>query len=98
MVASVGCLPMPLLRHHLARFSAKTLAINSSPIPPQHKPPSGAKSGLAYNIARIGKSPLLCRIRFYAARNGEFSRTKRAPMRHKTELVLKDSSGSLAVD
>src|SRR5258707_10551690 len=24
----------------------KTLAINSSPIPPQHKPPSGAKSGL----------------------------------------------------
>ncbi len=53
---------------------------------------------LAYNIARIGKSPLLCRIRFYAARNGEFSRTKRAPMRHKTERVLKDSSGSLAVD
>jgi len=43
---SVGCLPMPLLRHHLARFSAKLFAINSSPIPPQHKPPSGAKSGL----------------------------------------------------
>jgi hypothetical protein len=37
---------MPLLRHHLARFSAKLFAINSSRIPPQHKPPSGAKSGL----------------------------------------------------
>jgi hypothetical protein len=38
---------MPLLRHHLARFSAKLFAINSSRIPPQHKPPSDAKSGLA---------------------------------------------------
>jgi hypothetical protein len=37
---------MPLLRHHLARFSAKLFAINSSRIPPQHTPPSGAKSGL----------------------------------------------------
>jgi len=46
MAASAGCLPMPLLRHHLARFSAKLFAINSSRIPPQHKPPSGAKSGL----------------------------------------------------
>jgi hypothetical protein len=34
---------MPLLRHHLARFSAKLLAINPSRVPPQHKPPSGAK-------------------------------------------------------
>src|SRR5260370_34680459 len=50
MVAWAGCLPMPLLRHHLARFSAKLFAINSSPIPPQHKPPSGAKSGLALEI------------------------------------------------
>jgi Transposase DDE domain group 1 len=48
MVASAGCLPMPLLRHHLARFSAKLFAINSSRIPPQHKPPSGAKSGLVH--------------------------------------------------
>ena len=46
MVAAAGCLSMPLLRHHLARFSAKLFAINSSSIPPQHKPPSGAKSGL----------------------------------------------------
>src|SRR5258708_37921691 len=46
MVALARCLPMPLLRHHLARFSAKLFAINSSRIPPQHKPPSGAKSGL----------------------------------------------------
>jgi len=46
MVAWAGCLPMPLLRHHLARFSAKLLAINPSRVPPQHKPPSGAKSGL----------------------------------------------------
>jgi hypothetical protein len=38
---------MPLLRHHLARFSAKLFAINSSRIPPQPKPPSGAKSGLS---------------------------------------------------
>src|SRR6201993_2629801 len=48
MVASAGCLPMPLLRHHLARFSANLFAINSSRIPPQHKPPSGAKSGLVH--------------------------------------------------
>ncbi|HET9377687.1 MAG TPA: CNNM domain-containing protein, partial [Chthoniobacterales bacterium] len=47
MVAWAGCLSMPLLRHHLARFSAKLFAINSSRIPPQHIPPSGAKSGLA---------------------------------------------------
>ena len=46
MVASAGCLSMPLLRHHLAPFSAKLFAINSSRIPPQPKPPSGAKSGL----------------------------------------------------
>jgi hypothetical protein len=46
MVASAGCLPMPLLRHHLVRFSAKLFAINSSRIPSQHKPPSDAKSGL----------------------------------------------------
>jgi hypothetical protein len=39
---------MPLLRHHLARFSAKLFAINSSRIPPQHKPPSDAKSGLRH--------------------------------------------------
>jgi predicted site-specific integrase-resolvase len=52
MVASVGCLSMPLLRHHLARFSAKLFAINSSHIPPQHKPPSGAKSGLGHLINR----------------------------------------------
>jgi AraC-like DNA-binding protein len=32
--------------HHLARFSAKLFPINSPRIPPQHKPPSGAKSGL----------------------------------------------------
>ena len=31
----------------LARFSAKLLAVNPSRVPPQHKPPSGAKSGLA---------------------------------------------------
>jgi excisionase family DNA binding protein len=48
---------MPLLRHHLARFSAKLFAINSSHIPPQHKPPSGAKSGLADRIvARLEAS------------------------------------------
>jgi len=41
---------MPLLRHHLARFSAKLFAINSSSIPPQHKPPSGAKSGLIVRV------------------------------------------------
>jgi len=35
-VASAGCLPMPLLRHHLARFSAKLFTINSSRIPPHH--------------------------------------------------------------
>jgi len=46
MVAVAGCLSMPLLRHHLARFWAKLFAINSSRIPPQPKPPSGAKSGL----------------------------------------------------
>jgi hypothetical protein len=46
MVASVGCLPMPLLRHLLIRFSTKHFAINSSRIPPQHKPSSDAKSGL----------------------------------------------------
>src|SRR6266403_749785 len=50
MVAWAGCLPMPLLRHHLARFSAKLSAINSSRIPPQHKPPSGAKSGLSRRL------------------------------------------------
>src|ERR1700730_6033791 len=53
MVAWAGCLPMPLLRHHLARFSAKLFAINSSRIPPQHKPPSGAKSGLESQKARF---------------------------------------------
>src|SRR4029077_8808082 len=47
MVAVAGCLSMSLLRHHLARFWAKLFAINSSRIPPQPKPPSGAKSGLA---------------------------------------------------
>jgi hypothetical protein len=46
MVASAGRLLMPLLRHHLAGFSAKLFAIDSSRIPPQHLPPSGAKSGL----------------------------------------------------
>jgi hypothetical protein len=30
----------------VARFWARLFAINSSRIPPQHKPPSGAKSGL----------------------------------------------------
>jgi hypothetical protein len=48
MVAWAGCLSMPLLRHHLAPFSAKLFAINSSRIPPQPKPPSGAKSGLSH--------------------------------------------------
>jgi hypothetical protein len=47
-VASARCLPMPLLRYHLARFSAKLFAINSSRIPSQHTPPSGAKSGLVH--------------------------------------------------
>src|ERR1700747_3426993 len=37
---------MPLLRHLLVRFSTKHSAINSSPIPPQRKPSSDAKSGL----------------------------------------------------
>src|SRR6266403_3829508 len=55
MVASAGCLSMPLLRHHLAPFSAKLFAINSSRIPPQPKPPSGAKSGLMREI--YGHSP-----------------------------------------
>jgi hypothetical protein len=56
MVALAGCLPMPLLRHHLARFSAKLLAVNPSRVPPQHKPPSGAKSGLGYPEARLRRS------------------------------------------
>src|SRR5258708_8003025 len=50
MVAWAGCLSMPLLRHHLAPFSAKLFAINSSRIPPQPKPPSGAKSGLGNDV------------------------------------------------
>src|SRR5260221_1090866 len=53
MVAWAGCLPMPLLRHHLAPFSAKLFAINSSRIPPQPKPPSGAKSGLKDRGIRV---------------------------------------------
>jgi len=62
MVASAGCLPMPLLRHHLARFSPRLFAINSSRIPPQHKPPSGAKSGLGalvYKLAAENTTSLL---------------------------------------
>src|SRR5258706_14473168 len=51
MVAWAGCLPMPLLRHHLARFSAKLLAVNPSRVPPQHKPPSGEKSGLGFTLS-----------------------------------------------
>jgi hypothetical protein len=53
MVALAGCLPMPLLRHHLARFSAKLLAVNPSRVPPQHKPPSGAKSGLGGEASEL---------------------------------------------
>src|SRR5258707_10388132 len=55
MVASAGCLSMPLLRHHLAPFSAKLFAINSSRIPPQPKPPSGAKSGLCLTAPPLKK-------------------------------------------
>src|SRR5258705_8727611 len=56
MVASAGCLSMPLLRHHLAPFSAKLFAINSSRIPPQPKPPSGAKSGLGFAQAILKRA------------------------------------------
>jgi hypothetical protein len=37
---------MPLLRHHLARFSARSSTINSNRISPLCEPSHGAKSGL----------------------------------------------------
>jgi hypothetical protein len=39
---------MPLLRHHLARFSARSSTINSNRISPLCEPSHGAKSGLGF--------------------------------------------------
>jgi hypothetical protein len=58
MVASAGCLPMPLLRHHLARFSASHFPIATSRTSPLRKPSHGAKSGLEVRLQnRTAHSP-----------------------------------------
>src|SRR5262245_25960162 len=46
MAAYPRCPVMPLLRHHLARFSAKNFTIDSNHVSPLRWPSHGAKSGL----------------------------------------------------
>jgi hypothetical protein len=47
MAAYPRCPVMPLLRHHLARFSAKNFTIDSNHVSPLREPSHGAKSGLS---------------------------------------------------
>jgi hypothetical protein len=48
---------MPLLRHHLARFSAKNFTINSNHVSPLRKPSHGAKSGLGALFFLCSRAP-----------------------------------------
>jgi hypothetical protein len=50
---------MPLLRHHLARFSAKLFTIDSNRVSSKRKPSHDAKSGLAPPPIKVFELPVI---------------------------------------